>query len=80
MKIDLKAMVINIEEEHEDVTIEEVAEELPEFQPRYIAYRCGAARLISLSASFYVCVLTSLCVCVYMMIGVATAMSTKTEG
>ncbi|EGD74998.1 GMFB protein [Salpingoeca rosetta] len=38
MKIDMKSRQVVVEDELEDVTIEDVAEELPEFSPRYIAY------------------------------------------
>ncbi|XP_065832648.1 glia maturation factor gamma-like [Oscarella lobularis] len=40
MKIDPKNLIVKIDEEHEDMTLEEVAEELPERQPRYVAYSC----------------------------------------
>ena len=39
VKIDMKTKEVVIEDEQEDVSIEEVAEDLPEFSPRYIAYR-----------------------------------------
>ncbi|EDQ88658.1 uncharacterized protein MONBRDRAFT_9075 [Monosiga brevicollis MX1] len=38
MKIDVKSMEVEIEDEMEDCTIAEVAEELPEFNPRFVAY------------------------------------------
>mmetsp|Transcript_4419 Transcript_4419/g.6331 ORF Transcript_4419/g.6331 Transcript_4419/m.6331 type:complete len:142 (-) Transcript_4419:33-458(-) len=36
LKINLKEMVVEVDEEFEDCEIEEVQEELPEFSPRYI--------------------------------------------
>eukprot|EP01147_Barroeca_monosierra_P007374 gene7374-512_t len=39
MKIDQKTREVIIEDEMEDVSLEDVAEELPEFSPRYIAFR-----------------------------------------
>eukprot|EP00052_Salpingoeca_macrocollata_P033380 m.8203 g.8203 ORF g.8203 m.8203 type:complete len:142 (-) comp5063_c0_seq1:198-623(-) len=38
MKIDMTTMAIQLEESMEDCSMEEVAQELPEFAPRYIAY------------------------------------------
>eukprot|EP00730_Choanoeca_flexa_P003656 TRINITY_DN11469_c0_g1_i3.p1 TRINITY_DN11469_c0_g1~~TRINITY_DN11469_c0_g1_i3.p1 ORF type:complete len:169 (+),score=30.34 TRINITY_DN11469_c0_g1_i3:77-508(+) len=38
LKINMKTMEVEIEDEMTDCTCEEVAEELPEFSPRYVAY------------------------------------------
>lgn len=38
LKIDIKKMEIQLDEEMEDCDIEEVKEELPEFAPRYVFY------------------------------------------
>lgn len=39
MKVDIKQMTVMVEDEMEDCDMEEVAGELPEFSPRYVAYR-----------------------------------------
>lgn len=39
VKINVKQMVVEVEDELEDVSISDIADELPEFQPRFIAYR-----------------------------------------
>ncbi len=38
MKIDKESMTVIEDEEHEDVSPEELAEELPQLQPRYVVY------------------------------------------
>ncbi|XP_065832649.1 glia maturation factor gamma-like [Oscarella lobularis] len=38
MKIDPQTQMVKLDEEHNDMTLEEVAEKLPERQPRFIAY------------------------------------------
>ncbi|ELT97365.1 hypothetical protein CAPTEDRAFT_147983 [Capitella teleta] len=38
MKVDLKTQYIIVEEEYEDVSLDELQEELPSSQPRFIAY------------------------------------------
>lgn len=38
LKIDPEKLLIVIDEEHEDITVEDVAEELPAHLPRYVAY------------------------------------------
>eukprot|EP00049_Salpingoeca_infusionum_P017270 m.352347 g.352347 ORF g.352347 m.352347 type:complete len:142 (-) comp16496_c0_seq1:256-681(-) len=38
MKVNMKSMEVEIDEEYDDCTLEEVAEDLPEFAPRYIVF------------------------------------------
>jgi hypothetical protein len=39
VKINTKDMVVEVEDEMEDCQLEAVAQELPEFSPRFVAYR-----------------------------------------
>eukprot|EP00118_Oscarella_pearsei_P024932 m.307145 g.307145 ORF g.307145 m.307145 type:complete len:140 (+) comp41949_c0_seq1:31-450(+) len=41
MKIDATNLVIKQEEEYDDISLDDVVEELPERQPRYVAYSYG---------------------------------------
>ncbi|XP_030007849.1 glia maturation factor gamma [Sphaeramia orbicularis] len=38
MKIDMEKQLVILEEEYEDISVEELREELPERQPRFIVY------------------------------------------
>ena len=41
LKIDPESMSVVSDETYEDITLDELAEELPEHQPRYIVYTMG---------------------------------------
>ncbi|XP_035478876.2 glia maturation factor gamma isoform X1 [Scophthalmus maximus] len=43
MKIDMEKQLVILEEEYEDISLDELREELPERQPRFIVYSCKYA-------------------------------------